>query len=122
MNKPETEFRWHPMICSMCCAALTARYGFKQSDIGYLALLLAVDAGMYREVVYGKAPAGNVEVLRRGQEGRLRGFFDTVMKAGRDSKAIERVTMNYRAWFRKEAFGTKDHAPAVAAVPVGDRE
>ena len=120
-NKPESEFRWHPLICSMCCAALTARYGFKQSEIGYLSLLLSVDAGMDREAVYAKAPAGNVEILRRGQEGRLRGFYDKILKAGTDSKEIERLTMAYRAWFRKQAFGTKDHIPAVAAVPVGDR-
>jgi len=115
MNKPETEFRWHPLICSMCCAAITSRYGFKQSEIGWLALLLSVEASMDREVVYGKAPAGNVEILRRGQEGRLRGFYDKVMKAGSDSKEIERLTMAYRNWFRKEAFGIKEHIPADSA-------
>lgn len=120
-HKPEAEFRWHKMLCNQCCAATSARYGMKQSDIGYLSLLIFCDAGLYREMAYAKAPAGNIEILKRGEEGRINHLFGEITKPGMKPNEVEKRIMNYRKWFRDEAFGRREPIRTDSALPTADR-
>lgn len=121
-NKPETEFRWHPLICSQCCAATSARYGFKQSDIGYLSLLLSVDASLIRELAYAKAPRDKIDGLKRGQEIHLKRLHESILKANGDQGKVKTTMVNYREWFREQAFGEHVHIPADSSLPTADRK
>lgn len=121
-HKPETEFRWHTLICNQCVAATSARFGFKQSDFGFLSLLIACDASLMREVVYERAAPEKVEALKRGQEIQLKHLHDLIVKDGADQDKVKATMKRYRAWFRRSAFGlSSDVAVKADSLPVADR-
>lgn len=124
-HKPETEFRWHTLICNQCVAATSARFGMKQTDFGFLSLLIFSDACLFREVVYEKAPSEKVDALKRGQEQQLRHLHEKIQMDDKgDPEKVQARMRKYRAWFRDTAFGRVSpvHVASDSALPTADRK
>lgn len=120
-SKAEHEFRWNPRICNACTLAISMRFGVKQSDFDFLALLLAADAGLFRSAKYQGAQPEKLTMLRHTQETTIKYLLESIQKLGGDSHKIETKVMNYRKWFFEQAgLTTKEPVIASHGLPVGD--
>jgi predicted PolB exonuclease-like 3'-5' exonuclease len=124
--KGKDDFKWHPRLCNACTAAISTRFGVKQSEMEMLGLLLSMDAGLFRSVVYLKAPTSKVEALRAGQEMHVKHLMDSINK---DQQKIKTLVKSYTDWFYAQCeieITKPSHASgftslAAAVLPVGDR-
>lgn len=126
--KVSTDFRFHPRICNACSAAISTRYGVKQSEMPMLGLILTLDHGLFKSVRYLKAPADKVEALDRAKEIHVKRLMDSIQAAGANQSKIKAVHKAYRDWFYAQAEvelekpkGAQGFASVAAMLPVGDR-
>jgi len=100
--KPKTAFRLHPLICDQCAEPLIFKFSVTRTDMELLAMVLQMDAGMYKTARYFKAKPEKIQALEAGREQYISQFVNMIKKM-RNRFEIEAKTKSFQDWFYAQA-------------------
>jgi hypothetical protein len=127
--KSKAAFRLHPLICDQCAEPMVFRFGISRTDVELLAMVLHMDAGLYRTANYFKANKDKIQAMEAGRDQYI-GQFIKQIRTLRNRFEIEAKTKSFRDWWfdsvgvelpKEKARGVKGFVSIDSALPVGDR-
>lgn len=96
--KPKSAFRLHPLVCDQCTEPMVFRFGVTRTDLELLAMVLHMDAGLFKTAQYFKAAPEKIQAMEAGREHYI-GQFVKMVKPMRNRFEIEAKTKSFRDWW-----------------------